>query len=481
MRLQRAAAAAKTYVLHLGRETSVHGVSHLVAPDRHPLEVALWGFSIVVAIAVSVQLTMSSYRRFQEQPTVVSLEKDYQNWQNLFPAVTVCYRDRLDEKAAAEYISRKWAYATDKQNYYMNFLADVVNISLLNLAAFTKYQEDRTLYGIADEMKSIATETHIRYKPSKQFRSLLTDKKFESVFTEFGLCFSLASSIAVALEPINSTKPKKFSEPWKCNSVTDQVCYGHLQFDKLKTQVQIFVHSPYEIAATGTWFHYLEGKRVVSAAFKNFQLVSTPEVLALSVRQRGCYLYDQKRNLPYSVNLCKMTCRANFAMRLCRCVPYFYSTLGIRPICDVRGLACLAPYAKNLEHLTNKNGKPVSCKCVNPCDTVHYTVSKISELAMKSIAGGFSLDGLVFKWSIAPYNKSRYKRETLYTFEDLLVSLGGTAALFLGCSLLSAVELVYLLTLRLIFLRVQTDVSPEKRKRKKRRLKWLENITKEIL
>lgn len=42
----------------------------------------------------------------------------------------------------------------------------------------------------------------------------------------------------------------------------------------------------------------------------------------------------------------------------------------------------------------------------------------------------------------------RYKQEVLFGFVDLLVSFGGIAGLFLGFSLLSAVEIVYYFTMR---------------------------------
>lgn len=42
----------------------------------------------------------------------------------------------------------------------------------------------------------------------------------------------------------------------------------------------------------------------------------------------------------------------------------------------------------------------------------------------------------------------RYKREVLFGVVDLLVSFGGIAGLFLGFSLLSAVEIVYYFTMR---------------------------------
>lgn len=42
------------------------------------------------------------------------------------------------------------------------------------------------------------------------------------------------------------------------------------------------------------------------------------------------------------------------------------------------------------------------------------------------------------------------KRDVLYNAEDLLVAWGGIAAFFLGCSIISGIEIVYFFTIRLL-------------------------------
>lgn len=46
----------------------------------------------------------------------------------------------------------------------------------------------------------------------------------------------------------------------------------------------------------------------------------------LSIIQRKCLFYDESNaNLQvYNVNVCKLTCRANAALQLCGCKPYYY-------------------------------------------------------------------------------------------------------------------------------------------------------------
>lgn len=43
-----------------------------------------------------------------ENPTVLSLEKDYRTWNNTFPAITACLETRFSPYAAATFIENTW-------------------------------------------------------------------------------------------------------------------------------------------------------------------------------------------------------------------------------------------------------------------------------------------------------------------------------------------------------------------------------------
>jgi hypothetical protein len=65
--------------------------------------------------------------------------------------------------------------------------------------------------------------------------------------------------------------------------------------------------------------------------------------------------------------------------------------------------------------------------------------------------GGYNTDLSVrLRWAVEKYSQTRLKRVVIYNFEDLLVSFGGTTGLFLGCSIISIVEICYFFTLRLV-------------------------------
>lgn len=46
-----------------------------------------------------------SWRRFQDNPTVVQLEKDFRLWNTSFPSATMCFDRRLDDRKAQEVIA----------------------------------------------------------------------------------------------------------------------------------------------------------------------------------------------------------------------------------------------------------------------------------------------------------------------------------------------------------------------------------------
>jgi hypothetical protein len=71
---------------------------------------------------------------------------------------------------------------------------------------------------------------------------------------------------------------------------------------------------------------------------KHKQVVASPELRRLYPEQRGCLFRDEAKvhrssartwRLPiYTHNLCKMACRRRMAKKLCKCIPFFYRTLG---------------------------------------------------------------------------------------------------------------------------------------------------------
>jgi hypothetical protein len=45
-------------------------------------------------------LSLSTWRRYQENPTVISMERDYKAWNTSFPSITICPHNKYDNASA---------------------------------------------------------------------------------------------------------------------------------------------------------------------------------------------------------------------------------------------------------------------------------------------------------------------------------------------------------------------------------------------
>ncbi|KAG7307708.1 hypothetical protein JYU34_006275 [Plutella xylostella] len=151
----------------------------------------------------------------------------------------------------------------------------------------------------------------------------------------------------------------------------------------------------------------------------------------LSVGQRRCRFLDENilaHSAVYTYTMCRMDCRARLAERYCGCVPHFY---------------------RNVEELMNlrvekaNSSVIIDCECLPNCDDVTYV---IQSYVLQEWFLGTNL-----QWGIVTYPRMRYSRDIIFGFTDVLVAVGSMAGLFLGCSALSFMEIIYFMTLRLFW------------------------------
>ncbi|OWR48797.1 hypothetical protein KGM_210227 [Danaus plexippus plexippus] len=207
----------------------------------------------------------------------------------------------------------------------------------------------------------------------------------------------------------------------------------------------VYIHGPLEVPDISTKRHYADENYYMKIYVTAMTVYTSPEAARLSVGQRRCrFLHENslKHNSVYTYNMCRMECRLRLCLKYCKCVPFFYRN-GKEKICDVDGMQCLAKYKDDLIKLRTKDGKKVSCECLPICDDVNYIVQ--SHALHEWFLGTF------FQWGIVTYPRMRYRRDIIFGFTDVLVAVGGMAGLFLGCSVLSFMEIVYFLTLRLFW------------------------------
>lgn len=288
------------------------------------------------------------YRRYQANPSVVSVERDFYDWNGTLPSLTFCYEENLSLEKADELIKATWSIAdntTDKYWYYKDFLLLLINANIFNVFDLLPYAGDSSL----DYLDFEATIKLLAIEHDHYLSSFIRDMELipKAIQTERGICYTVNS---LQSDFASSSSPSSFSvgnstAPIVCNFVQDQ-CF--MKLDIFGLNASIAIHSYYEPLRYETFLYPLGHDEDVQTTFKLLETVNDGLVRELSYSQRKCLFYDEidgdltgKRrrhrqshtidrsgggasNSIYSLNLCLLECRAEMAIALCGCKPHFY-------------------------------------------------------------------------------------------------------------------------------------------------------------
>ncbi|XP_046399971.1 uncharacterized protein LOC124166485 [Ischnura elegans] len=497
------------------------------------IERFFWVLMVGLSICGFSFLVRSNIIHFQDSPTVISLERDFRVWNTTFPAVTICYEDPMDEESAEKLVLGKWgerANDNDSMKYHLGFLSAVANASFMTLESFLPYVDDPFLQKL--DLLPLALEVNKKFAGTIYIYTI-EEINPKQTLTELGLCYTAGSLISHYTTPwqfanslsmgkngegmiqrlkvMGTTRdvlgeeergvpppPRRllFAKKKKedttrepliltCN-ILNSLCYG--RFSVLGGKISYYVHSAWEVPVWGAQKFTFTEKNQKDTIFKPLITVAPRNLRVLSESQRKCLFLDEGQRedglddlkwnpsftgLPiYSYNLCVMSCRRKLAFHYCGCVPHFWSSSSA-PVCKIDGLVCLNRYSEKLKKLEGpiylvRDGN-FKCNCYPQCNDISFSLD--TDLPVKKPPVE---NEIRFRVAVEQFPRIRLRREIIFGREDLLVSLGGTAGLFLGCSVLSAAELVYFFTLRLwcyLLRRKKTRVKRRERKTMKNRTK----------
>ncbi|KAG7189338.1 hypothetical protein KM043_016991 [Ampulex compressa] len=162
---------------------------------------------------------------------------------------------------------------------------------------------------------------------------------------------------------------------------------------------------------------------------------------------------EQLKYLPkYRYANCYVNCRMEAMLQICGCLPYEYDPVIKKHAldsCTLDGVVCITENYNNIHIVTDVYKSNFTCSCLNLCKYISYSVVPIKT----------TIKGAMFSKSSIYQNVSQgqavlrvYMNSQTFTVEEtlsaadelyFLASVGGIFSLFLGCSFLSAAELVY--------------------------------------
>lgn len=183
------------------QKSNVHGIRFVFNKNLHPVERLLWlGFVLGTSFG-AYSISSKQYERYVANPTVISLERDYRDWNGTLPAIFVCYHKRIDESRAKLFIKKKWGVdSSDNEfSYFFDFVQAVVHVNE-SFSKFNSYVNDKRLEFV--DMLEISKEVHpIMNSVVSSFDST-AEFTLNEIITEKGICYSVNS----LLSPLISTK-----------------------------------------------------------------------------------------------------------------------------------------------------------------------------------------------------------------------------------------------------------------------------------
>ncbi|XP_076649232.1 pickpocket protein 19-like [Halictus rubicundus] len=395
------------------------------------------------------------FDRFQEAPTSIGIDSMHHRISSVpFPSVTLCPNDRVDWNKLVELEKLIFPNNTDHQTL-KTFRDVMVQLSVISFGDFQVFEflKLRRLDGLTELN---VTDVLLRVVPSCSqllvhcwWRNSFRDccEIFELQKTEYGFCYSFNSQLA---ETVNRRKYHGYHEqrPRRATS------YGAWSGLRVTARMANVTKPPDSRESDGILF-MLDDPRVwpnngrviptnslTTISFDCISGFATQSILDLDESRAPC---RHKPEMLYAQDTCISFCKQNHTIEQCGCNPSFMFPATSSRECNISDFLCLSDhndlYRDNVfteeEEADDKDA--VVCNCPPGCDYNIYT-PHLAAVRMYQ-----SLD-ITLDVHFSSQTNFRYKMDLVYTRLNFLVSFGGIIGLFLGGSLISAIELLYYLT-----------------------------------
>ncbi|XP_048514732.1 pickpocket protein 11-like isoform X2 [Athalia rosae] len=415
------------YAVDFLNKATVHGLNHLVAPHRHFFERILTVLFIGAALGCLVATSLYSWYQYQHNPTAMVLQFDYQNFNITKPAITVC----LDEAVAMEKFPKAFkkhgVADTPQARAFFLFISNPNYLTLNQTPMYTGTPSNKWM--------EIVRDLYFDLEPNKCNLANCQDTYLTDIVTERGMCTTLfgAYSNYSSLETV---------PVYQYIHRNDRI-----NLKQIPRPYKMSLHHPRTLPTFKSWWSQFTKIEMIDMKISVKETDSSDTLRELSPGQRPCNFPEDAslRMWPlYTRNMCTLECRYNLIKKKCGCYPHFARPMPGTPTCNVTQLHCIGN--NSLQIISLKLDGVNLCSCPEDCNTSHYekVYSNEVNLGQASIT---LMDRPVNIDVEFPFVKLQY--QIFFGFNDFLVSVGGAAGLFLGASIISFIEILYYITLRL--------------------------------
>ncbi|XP_014213203.1 sodium channel protein Nach-like [Copidosoma floridanum] len=473
--------------------SSLAGYKYMVEARRTPYERIMWVVLHVVMMITLCLIVWDVLQDYRHTPVVTIVDSyhypsSFLDW----PAVSLCSINRISKKATERLAERiKSSNATDLP--LDRIVSLLYNLGYLYETSFGEYNksQDEELdallkkylndnYDLTQLMKELTPQCNdILIKCRFRFEARRCSELFTFRKTQDGFCctFNYARPIDDVHGPVienhvNGTY--KIKRLGQMNGLTflldpflDDYFFSILPISGWK--ITIFNSGDYPDNTSGG-----VSDALISPGTENFlelnavSFYSEKSVRSFEVNERKCIFNDEIPALydGYTYSDCIVDCKVNDIWTTCGCRPFYFPERFQHRVCNTSDIGCLNKFktkwwsvlphdikqdgeeSKIFNYISNESWS-LRCKsCYPSCDDVHYYLQTSSVNLQKDEQISFLKDVQIVDQSLvhiyfAKYGTVRLKQDVAYYWYELLSNIGGICGVFIGFSLISAVEILY--------------------------------------
>ncbi|KAM7349135.1 pickpocket protein 11-like [Cochliomyia hominivorax] len=205
------------------------------------------------------------------------------------------------------------------------------------------------------------------------------------------------------------------------------------------------------------------------------------DVRVHTVLKRGCYFPLEHKEAAFDKSECLLKCKIRSIESLCDCIPFYASQSDInlkrtdkkREQCTLAHSECLERYRVTWQtyfpinadinsHLKDILTDSLNCPdCFPLCTYNRYyyrkTDNKLKNTLRQQINRKFlgNVSSLPSELSLVKIyypseTATRYRKNVLYNWYQILSNIGGVIGICMGCSIISGIEIIYFASYRLV-------------------------------
>ncbi|KAG5676566.1 hypothetical protein PVAND_006390 [Polypedilum vanderplanki] len=498
----------RTIVNYISEETSVHGLKFLANEKVNKAFRILWSIILLLSVSGLFWYARGLFIKFYIEPEINTRIKLKPMSEIPFPAVTICdpvfSKDNLTHYMQFLYNKR----AGIEQNLTTkekNYLAANIHICAPHMNKYLEALDNRSETDIVKLISETSLTTEDIFI-SCSFRKTLTESCnhiFNKILTDFGFChsanmqgYNTIFNENILSKDFDSYKRKNISSTWIhdqpiLNDDNETIYWtldsgyiessDDLDFIPKRASKQNYFHSYLFVNNTDSENFCPQFGQVFKVIFhlpneiptifhKEYTIeIGHQEIMYLTAKtytsdeslrkfspdQRRCY-FEGERSLKffksYTKSHCDWECVTNYTLAVCGCVKFSMPRTKDTPVCDIDKKKCYYDAMLAWPNNRTDSGNTLSfCKCFPTCNDINYQVvyedgalfnNYYSIVNWKNVDDGFiGCLRLMFKEHLVEV----HEKYASYKIQNFIADFGGLLGLFMGCSLISIVEIIFLL------------------------------------